>query len=148
LYPIQSSTCQCTQCRKQSGSLFFLCHRIAPASTHFHFTSPTTTLKTFRASPQAERAFCGDCGSWIYWKPADKDKDYVCVSIGTVDPLYLFGEGADGVEVPKEGFGLALGSCEGGHYWVGNEIKGVTDEAGLLPLGKDGKGGRFVDDGE
>jgi hypothetical protein len=49
-----------------------------------------------------------------------------------VDPLYLIGEGADGVEVPKEGFGLALANCRGEHFWVGNEIKGVTDEMELL----------------
>jgi hypothetical protein len=71
----------------------------------------------------------------------------VCFTIGSVDPLYLFGDGADGVEVPKKGFGLALGNAEGGHYWVGNEVKGLTDEGGLLPLGKDGRGGKFVDNG-
>ncbi|KAK4125984.1 hypothetical protein N657DRAFT_568464 [Parathielavia appendiculata] len=136
-------TCQCTQCRKQSGSLFFTCHIIKPASTQFKFTSPTTTLKTFRASPEAERVFCGECGSWIYWKHSDKD--YLCFTIGTVDPLYLFGEGADGVEVPKGGFGLALASGAGEHVWVGNEIKGVTDTIELL--GRNG-GKRIVDSGE
>jgi hypothetical protein len=49
-----------------------------------------------------------------------------------VDPLYLFGEGADGVEVPKEGFGLALANCHGEHFWAENEIPGVTDEMELL----------------
>ena len=126
----QSSTCQCTQCRKQSGSLFFLGHQIKPASTNFKFTTPTTTLKRYRASPEAERVICGECGSWIYWK-SDAD-DYVCFTVGTVDPLYLFGEGADGVEVPKEGFGLALANGGGEHVWVGNEIKGVTDQMELL----------------
>ncbi|KAK4032544.1 Mss4-like protein, partial [Parachaetomium inaequale] len=129
-FETSSSTCQCTQCRKQSGSLFFICHRIKPASTNFKFTSPTATLKLYRASATAERVICGECGSWIYWKP-DSD-DYVCFTVGTVDPLYLFGEGADGVEVPKEGFGLALANGGGEHCWVGNEIKGVTDQMELL----------------
>jgi len=56
----------------------------------------------------------------------------VSFSIGTIDPLYLFGEGADGVEVPKEGFGLALANGLEGSIWKENEIKGVTDRMELL----------------
>lgn len=66
----------------------------------------------------------------MYWRrdagPA------ISIAIGTVDPLYLFGEGADGVEVPKGGFGLALAGGGGGHEWIQNEIPGVTDKMGLL----------------
>ncbi|KAK4154989.1 putative glutathione-dependent formaldehyde-activating enzyme [Chaetomidium leptoderma] len=142
-FEASSCTCQCTQCRKQTGALFFIYHVAKPASTAFKFTSPTTTLKSYRASPDAERVICGECGSWICWKPGNGD--YVCFTVGTVDPLYLFGEGADGVEVPKEGFGLALVNGGGVHCWVGNEIKGVTDKMELL--GKL-KGRRVVDGGE
>ncbi|KAL2143801.1 hypothetical protein VTI28DRAFT_10016 [Corynascus sepedonium] len=130
-FTASSSTCQCTQCRRQSGGLFFICHSIRPA-TNFRFTSPTTTLKTHRASSKAERAFCSECGSWIYWKPITEGSDHVSFSIGTIDPLYLFGEGADGVEVPKEGFGLALANGLEGSLWKENEVKGVTDRLELL----------------
>jgi hypothetical protein len=130
----QSGTCQCTQCRKQSGSLFFSSHVIKPASRHFKFTSPTTTLKVYRASAEAERVICGECGSWIYWKPSDDD--YVCFTVGTVDPLYLFGEGADGVDVPEDGFGVALANGGGEHCYIENEIKGVTDKVEILGKGK------------
>lgn len=70
----------------------------------------------------------------------------MCLAVGSIDPLYLFGEGAEaGGEVPAEGFGRVLVSCGGEHCWVGNEIKGVTDDIGLT--GK-GKGFRVVDGGE
>ncbi|GAB1319170.1 hypothetical protein MFIFM68171_09380 [Madurella fahalii] len=124
-----SSTCQCTQCRKQTGSLFFSYQTVTPSAA-FQWISPSTsTLKLYQASPMAERAFCGDCGSFIYWKA--KDSDRVSFTLGTVDPLYLFGEGADGKEVPEGGFGMALANGGGEHSWCKNEIKGVTDEASL-----------------
>lgn len=92
--------------------------------------------KTFDASAVAQRTFCGTCGSLLTWRR--HGRDYLCFPVGTVDPLYLFGEGADGkteVEgqiVPKEGFGLALGYGGGMHEWCGNEIKGVTDQIPIL----------------
>ncbi|KAK3294576.1 Mss4-like protein [Chaetomium fimeti] len=127
-FKASSSHCQCTQCRRQGGGLFFSSHGVSPASVHFKFTSPTTTLKTYRSSTKGERVICSECGSWIYWRPiSEEQEDYLSFTVGTVDPLYLFGEGADGVEVPKEGFGYALANGEGGCWFAENEIKGITD---------------------
>jgi hypothetical protein len=64
----------------------------------------------------------------------------VCVTVGTVDPLYLFGEGADGVEVPEEGFGVALANGGGERCHIENEIKGVTDRMEIFGKGKGEKG--------
>lgn len=48
--------------------------------------------------------------------------------MGSIDALYLFGEGAgDGNDVPSGGYSMALCSGGGGHEWCANEIKGVTD---------------------
>lgn len=60
----------------------------------------------------------------------------MCFTVGTVDPLYLFGEGADGVEVPKEGFGVALANGGGEQCYDQNEIKGVTDKMEICGKGK------------
>lgn len=70
------------------------------------------------------------------------------MAIGTVDPLYLFGEGAEaaGGEVPSGGFGRALANCCGGHEWVRNEVPGVTDELDLLGVGPRGRGERIQED--
>lgn len=123
----QSCTCQCTQCRKHSSSLFWFSHIVRP-STAFKWTSDAT-LKLYSASPAAERALCSDCGSLIYWKPKDSGErgDRLCFSVGTVDPLYLFGEGADGKTVPEKGYGFALANGGGTHEWFANAIPGVTD---------------------
>jgi len=72
--------------------------------------------------------------------------DYLCFTVGTTDPLYLFGEGADGIEVPNEGFGLALANGGGYHVWCRNEIKGVTDESELLGKGTKGRGIRLQEE--
>lgn len=56
-----------------------------------------------------------------------------------MDPLYLLGEGANGVNkdvygqvVPEEGYSMALMSGHGKHEWCSNEIKGVTDALACL----------------
>ncbi|KAK0619990.1 Mss4-like protein [Immersiella caudata] len=134
------STCQCTQCRKQTSSFFLTSHVVKPLSA-FRFTSQTTTLKDYEASPNAQRGFCANCGSLIYWKP--KGGDYTSFAVGTVDALYLWGEGADGVTVPKEGWGRVLAAGEANHWWTGNEIKGVTDN---IPAAGYGRGKKWKGD--
>ncbi|KAI0400652.1 Mss4-like protein [Xylaria palmicola] len=138
-----SGSCQCTQCRKNTGSLFFPSHRL-PLSA-FRWTSSTTdALGRYNATPGAERGFCTRCGSFLYWRRASPDSGEITIAIGTVDPLFLFGEGADGVGVPKQGFGVALANGGGGHEWCANEIPGVTDEMGYLH----GRGKRWPTDGD
>lgn len=63
-------------------------------------------------------------------------KDRINLTVGTIDPLYLFGEGADGVQVPTGGYGRALASGMGGHEFSANEIPGVTDDMPLMLRGK------------
>ncbi|KAK3319072.1 Mss4-like protein [Apodospora peruviana] len=138
-----SGTCQCTQCRRQTGALFFMTQSFSPASC-FQFTSNTSTLKNYRATPQADRGFCSDCGTLLYWKPVDRDAS--SITLGTVDPLYLFGEGANEENgVPeKGGYGFALANGGGTHSWCTNEIPGVTDNIPIL--GATGRGTRVDGD--
>lgn len=60
-----------------------------------------------------------------------------------MDPLYLLGEGANGVDedaygqvVPEGGYGKALASGYGKHEWCINEIVGVTDGIPCLGVGR------------
>jgi hypothetical protein len=124
-------TCQCTQDRKNTGSFFFPAHRV-PRSVFRWTSTGTQTLGHYSATPAAERGFCTRCGSFLYWRRVGPDAEFVSVALGTVDPLFLFGEGADGVEVPEGGFALALASAAGGHEWCANEIPGVTDKMGYF----------------
>ncbi|KAF7539882.1 hypothetical protein G7054_g1733 [Neopestalotiopsis clavispora] len=127
-----SGTCQCTMDRKAASALWFQYHQIR-ADSHFQFTSPTTSLKHYASSADWHRGFCSECGSFLYIRPAaSEDYTRVTIAVGTVDALYLFGEGADGEEVPVGGFGRALANGGGDHEWCRNEIPGVTDKIALL----------------
>lgn len=58
------SYCHCSQCRRQTGLYY--------ATTDALITDVEITgrdsIGTFRASADAERAFCRLCGSALYWK--------------------------------------------------------------------------------
>ncbi|KAK4213294.1 Mss4-like protein [Rhypophila decipiens] len=145
-----SGSCQCTQCRRQTGSLFFLAHTIKPASKSSSSSNEIpSTLKEYiinPASPIGARGICTNCGSFMYWRPKsnnppdkaeeEEEEDYLELAVGTIDPEYLFGEGQE----EHEGYGLALVNGGGGHSWCKNSIRGVTD--GISWLGADGRGTR------
>ena len=65
------------------------------------------------------------------------------IAIGTIDPLYLWGEGADGVEVPVGGYGRVLASGNGLHFYCQNTIPGVTDRDSLINIAGHVGGTRF-----
>ncbi|KAI1392304.1 glutathione-dependent formaldehyde-activating GFA [Hypoxylon trugodes] len=106
-----SGSCQCTQCRRNTGALIFVAHT-APLSG-FTFLTSTTTLKNFYATPGFQRGFCTDCGSFLYWR--DESRQDIALAVGGVDPEFL------------SKFGFALANASGNNVWCENEIKGVTD---------------------
>ena len=71
--------CHCNECRKSSG----------------HFTAATATLpenlkivsgnglKWYRSSSTAQRGFCANCGSTLFWKPDSGDR--ISIYAGTID---------------------------------------------------------------
>ncbi|TVY68106.1 hypothetical protein Focb16_v002494 [Fusarium oxysporum f. sp. cubense] len=126
--------CQCTQCRKQTGS-FFLATLTVPVSAIEWQGDSEDTIKRYRKSKNIARGFCGDCGSFLFWHPDGKD---ISVATGSLDAMYLFGEGVEGTKggVPQEGFAKEIFS---GHFNVEfceSEIKGVTDGMPILHKGK------------
>ncbi|GAB1312068.1 hypothetical protein MFIFM68171_02278 [Madurella fahalii] len=133
-----SGTCQCTQCRKSTSSLFFMNHKVPWSSVTW---DSKDTWKNYYCTEGNARPFCSNCGTFIGWRREAGPN--ISIAIGTVDPLYLFGEGweASGGEVPKGGFGRALANGCGGHEWVKNEIPGVTDSLELV--GCNGRGERM-----
>lgn len=61
--------CHCTQCRKTSG------HHVAATKAlnkNIRFLSDST-LKWFKSSDFAERGFCGECGSNLFWRRIGDD---------------------------------------------------------------------------
>lgn len=71
--------CHCTQCRKQTGSYM---HATAANDADFRITSDRG-LKWYRASKDAKRGFCAECGSVLFWK--GEGRDYVAIAAGSID---------------------------------------------------------------
>lgn len=70
--------CHCTQCRKASGH-FAAATRCATAD----LTIVGDTLKWYRASHVAERGFCTECGSSLFWRPVGGDT--TSIYAGSID---------------------------------------------------------------
>ncbi|KXH67523.1 glutathione-dependent formaldehyde-activating enzyme [Colletotrichum salicis] len=92
-FSANAQTCQCTQCRKQSGALFVAFHRVP---WPMKWTSPkgTSTLREFSITPVAKRGFCTECGSWLYYRSEAEEWSSVC--LGTLDQEALIGDKSQG----------------------------------------------------
>ncbi len=58
------SYCHCSQCRRQTG----LYYATTDARVDDVMMTGEDSIGRFRASADAERAFCRQCGSALYWK--------------------------------------------------------------------------------
>ncbi|KAH8907419.1 glutathione-dependent formaldehyde-activating GFA [Coniochaeta sp. PMI_546] len=115
-----SGSCQCTQCRRQTGALIFYSHTILLENLTW-LTPTDDALNKFVATPGYERGVCRNCGSLLYWR--DVRRPDLEIAVGSVDPEYLVGD-AEGKE---PGYGFALANCCSHNVFCSNEIKGVTD---------------------
>ena len=74
-----SVACHCTQCRKTSGHYW---SATQVASENLKITK-TEGLKWYRSSPFAQRGFCQNCGSSLFW---EKDGEgATSIGTGTLD---------------------------------------------------------------
>lgn len=95
--------CHCRQCRRTSGH-----HGAFTACTPDRLAVETDqALRWYRSSPEAERGFCGACGSNLFWRPAHGRA--ISIAAGSLD----------------ETTGLALGAHvfttdKGGYYTIGD----------------------------
>lgn len=71
--------CHCIQCRKTSG------HHVAATATLKTALKLVRedTLRWYRASPAAQRGFCGECGGNLFWRPDEGEN--VSIFAGTLD---------------------------------------------------------------
>lgn len=72
------SCCHCTQCRKTTGH--YLASTEAPADK-LAFTSDSS-LKWYQSSDYAERGFCGNCGSTLFWRVIDSSN--ISIAVGSL----------------------------------------------------------------
>ncbi|WP_026869295.1 GFA family protein [Inquilinus limosus] len=96
----QVVACHCGQCRRTSGhyAAFTAC-----AADNLVLESDRT-LRWYRSSPEAERGFCGECGSNLFWKPAHGRA--ISIAAGTLD-------GATGLRI-----GAHLFTADKGDYYA------------------------------
>ncbi|KAK7187629.1 hypothetical protein DPSP01_003690 [Paraphaeosphaeria sporulosa] len=131
--PKGNGICQCTMCRKHSGSLLpqnisFPVAHLTPNLASF------PTYNTYSSGPTTSRGFCSTCGSPLTFND-DKNRDLIEINIGSFDEEVLIGEKVEedawedeyGRHVPRKGgWGYELGFPKY-HIFAENEVKGVTD---------------------
>jgi|SRR5579863_2569189 len=77
--------CHCTQCRRSTGHFM-----AATAAWQRDFRLlAASELRWYASSDSARRAFCGRCGSTLFWQA--NGRDYLSIAAGTLD-------GATGLE--------------------------------------------------
>ena len=71
--------CHCLQCRKTTGN-----YMSATAANNADLKmTETRVLKWYRSSDTAQRGFCQDCGSVLFWK--GDGRDYTAITAGSID---------------------------------------------------------------
>lgn len=71
--------CHCHQCRKQTGLY------MAATGVHLKYFELVEQrgLTWYRASDQAKRGFCGECGSTLFWQADGADQ--IAIAAGSLD---------------------------------------------------------------
>ncbi|MGQ0563677.1 MAG: GFA family protein [Gemmobacter sp.] len=71
--------CHCSQCRRQTG-LYIAATAVDIANLDI---TGVGALTWYASSPHADRAFCGTCGSPLFWRPASRA--YISILAGSFD---------------------------------------------------------------
>jgi ubiquinone/menaquinone biosynthesis C-methylase UbiE len=82
--PTLANNCHCETCRKISGSPYITFLHLPASDVTFTPSLSSLQVKTYTASPHAERTFCRECGSTLTFK-YHLMPDVIGVAIGTVD---------------------------------------------------------------
>lgn len=72
--------CYCGQCRRTHG----LMGPYSGTATGNLKLTEERGLRWYRSSDTADRGFCAECGSSLFWRPTGADR--VAISAGTIDP--------------------------------------------------------------
>jgi hypothetical protein len=76
------SICHCTDCQVLSGSAFRVTVPVTNGAFKFLSAAPRTYVKTAASGSKRTLAFCPECGTSIYSKPADDKSDYFGLRVG------------------------------------------------------------------
>ncbi|MGB0496804.1 MAG: GFA family protein [Rubricella sp.] len=68
--------CHCTQCQRWTGGGPLLSVRVSDLKI-----TGEDAISSYRASDWGERAFCGTCGSTLYWRMQGRPIAYIAVGL-------------------------------------------------------------------
>lgn len=89
------------------------------------------TYAEYSSSPGCFRGFCHPCGGTFLWRP-NKDPQEVGITTGSIDEEFLIdsNDGCDGLHQERQGLEVGKALCKpvGGHLWLEDAIKDVTDK--------------------
>jgi hypothetical protein len=80
--PDLASICHCADCQVLSGSAFRVTVPVINGAFKFLSGVPKTYVKTATSGSKRTLAFCPECGTSIYSKPADDKSDYFGLRVG------------------------------------------------------------------
>ncbi|EAS28520.3 uncharacterized protein CIMG_09724 [Coccidioides immitis RS] len=129
----KNATCQCTRCRKFTGSLVPQLLTVPTANIHPPLSSQPA-YKAFQTpeNPAGHRMFCSSCGSSIAYQNTNRAQDTE-VYLGSLDEDVLCGRKGESTKTewgdwPERIGGLGVDICKTQrHIWVENAIPGLTD---------------------
>jgi hypothetical protein len=94
--------------------------------SNFRAITPTALslirIKRFNKTENIDRGFCGTCGSVLFWHSRG---EAISIATGSLDPLYLIGEGADSTDdhITNEGIAGQIFSGRFDVEFLESEIK-------------------------
>ncbi|KAI9802395.1 MAG: hypothetical protein M1825_002777 [Sarcosagium campestre] len=145
-WPPKTTTCQCTQCRKNTGAL--VAHLIPFAASRITWGKPSASFQEYNSSPGCYRGFCRNCGSTLTWRGENSpdERGQIELHTGSLDEQYLVdttasagqGDAKKGGVSKNGGWGVDLAGRNAYNVYFQNAIRGVTD--GSITNGK-----RFVE---
>jgi hypothetical protein len=78
--PRRCGHCHCVQCQRSSGA-----GMVTWAEWPKETVAVRGEFKEFESSPGVRRAFCGTCGSTLFWRNLTREKETLDVAAGTLD---------------------------------------------------------------
>ena len=72
--------CHCSQCRRQTGLYFAATDA---NDRDFRLTAGEDMVQWYRSSPEAQRGFCRQCGTVLFWKADDSER--ISILAGSFD---------------------------------------------------------------
>lgn len=129
--PSNNASCQCSNCRKFTGSLVPQSFQVPTADIHPALTS-FSMYRTYDSGPDSFRGFCVNCGSSL---THNDEAGLTEIWLGCVDVDFLAGR-KEGMVYPtkvgamvKRSGGLGKELCTAkAHFWLDNAVIGLTDQ--------------------